>query len=296
MATEPAGTVASIWRFPVKSMQGERLERAEAGDRGLAGDRAYAVVDTRSGKVISAKHPHKWPHILDFAARFVEPPSPDGALPPVEITLPDGSSTRSDAADVDAMLSGALDAPVTLSAAVDQPTYEAVWPDVEGVVPDDFLTSNSVGTVEGQTLTELALSVAAPPGTFFDVSTLHVITTATLRRLAALAPGSTFDVRRYRPNVAIECDGDTFVENDWPGATLAFGDEVTASALIPTMRCVMTTVAQPGLPRDLDVLKTVARNNRVDIPGIGTWACAGVYASITAGGALAVGDTVTVTR
>ena len=42
------GTVAALWRFPVKSMRGERLEQAEFTERGLVGDRAYALIDAET--------------------------------------------------------------------------------------------------------------------------------------------------------------------------------------------------------------------------------------------------------
>jgi MOSC domain-containing protein YiiM len=57
----------------------------------------------------------------------------------------------------------------------------------------------------------------------------------------------------------------------------------------------MTTLAQPGLPRDIGLLQTVARHNRVDIPGLGQWACAGAYGRVLTPGPVQVGDPVTVT-
>jgi uncharacterized protein YcbX len=68
------GSVASLWRYPVKSMQGEELNAAEVTERGLLGDRAYALVDSSDGKAATAKNPRKWPHLFDFRANFVEPP------------------------------------------------------------------------------------------------------------------------------------------------------------------------------------------------------------------------------
>lgn len=56
----------------------------------------------------------------------------------------------------------------------------------------------------------------------------------------------------------------------------------------------MTTVAQPGLPRDLGVLRTIAENNRVDFSGLGNLPGAGVYASVTSGGTVRTGGDVAV--
>src|SRR5438034_9735770 len=69
-----AGSVVGLWRYPVKSMMGEELNSAEVGERGLVGDRRFAVVDASTGKVAGAKKPRKWGNFLDFGAAYVEPP------------------------------------------------------------------------------------------------------------------------------------------------------------------------------------------------------------------------------
>jgi len=75
------GTLRSLWRYPVKSMMGEELTASEVTDRGLVGDRAYAVVDKLSGKIASAKNPPKWGKLFDFHAAFVRPPRREEAMP-----------------------------------------------------------------------------------------------------------------------------------------------------------------------------------------------------------------------
>ena len=71
---ERAGVVSELWRFPVKSMAGERLEAAEVTEQGVLGDRAYGLVDVETGKVVSAKSVRLFPGILSCHAAFVEPP------------------------------------------------------------------------------------------------------------------------------------------------------------------------------------------------------------------------------
>ncbi len=85
------GSVVSIWRYPVKSMMGEDLNAVDVTERGLLGDRAYALVDSSDGKVASAKNPRKWPNLFDFRAALAETPTTGGKIPPVRITLPDGT-------------------------------------------------------------------------------------------------------------------------------------------------------------------------------------------------------------
>ena len=94
------GSVVSLWRYPVKSMMGEELNAAEVTQRGLVGDRAYALVDRSDGKVASAKNPRKWPQLFDFRAAYLEPPRAGTAPPPVRITLPDGTIVNSEQPEV----------------------------------------------------------------------------------------------------------------------------------------------------------------------------------------------------
>jgi hypothetical protein len=292
-------SVGAINRYPVKSMLGERLEQAVVGAGGLLGDRGYAVVDVADGKVGSAKNPGKWRGLLAFRAEYLADPEPDQPPPPALISLPNGGQIRTDAPDIDAVLSKLLDRPVRLDVSVPTPTaplvLDEVWPDIDGLAPEEFVESTRVGSTEvGEAISAIPMAMFAPPGSFFDLTTLHLLTTATLAHLQELEPAATFDVRRYRPNVLVETDDSGFVENDWVGGRVGLGSGLVASVVMPTMRCVMTTLAQEDLPQDRATLKTVARHNRLDIPGFGTWACAGVYATVESPGEISVGDPVTV--
>ena len=78
-------TVLSLWRYPVKSMQGEEINATLVTPKGLLGDRAYALMDAEDGKTVTAKNPKKWPAMFQFRAAFAEPSMSD--VPPVRITL-----------------------------------------------------------------------------------------------------------------------------------------------------------------------------------------------------------------
>jgi hypothetical protein len=291
-------TVGELHRFPVKSMRGERLDRCHIGPSGVVGDRAYALVDEADGRVASAKNPRKWATLLECAARFVDEPVPGEAAPPALIELPDGSSTRTDDPDCHALLSKLLGRSVRVVAAADAGTgntFEETWPDIEGLAPDDFIASTTVEREDtGEPVSAIPVGLMAPAGTFFDLSVIHLLTRPTLRHLSGQDAEATFDARRYRPNVLVEAAGDELLENGWVGQRVALGPEVAITVSLPTMRCVMTTLAQEDLPRDRRTLQVIARTNRVEIPGLGTWACAGVYADFAAAGTVSVGDTVTV--
>src|SRR5262249_39694070 len=164
------GSVVSLWRHPVKSMMGEELNATAVTERGLLGDRAYALVDSSDGKVASAKNPRKWPNLFDFRATLIEPPRLGANVPAVRITLPDGGTATSQQSDLNQILSTALNRKVTLNAIergqVGPANAEEYWPDMEGLDYRD-------------TVTDFAL----PGGTFFDCATVHLLTTATLDRL-----------------------------------------------------------------------------------------------------------------
>jgi uncharacterized protein YcbX len=293
MTEQHTGKVSELWRFPVKSMAGERLTAAEVTAAGFTGDRSYALLDVESGKIASAKLPRQWGSLLECQARTLEESTGAGP-PPVGIKLADGAETRSDDPDVDAKLSEFCKRSVRLvTTAPEGAGYLAVWPDIEGVIPADFLAENRIeadgADEEEGAVTNLGLALAAP-GTFFDLAPLHVVTRATLAKLGELVPESAFAVRRFRPNVVVDLDVAPFAENDWRGVTLTLGASAAAMFFLPTMRCIMTTLAQGDLPRDTGVLRAIARHNRIEIPGAGTWSCVGSYATVSATGRVSEGD------
>jgi uncharacterized protein len=284
-------TVTALYRYPVKSMLGESLERCRIDERGVVGDRAYALVDVETGTVASAKVPRLWGGLFGFSARCIG--EPDRAAPPlVEITFPDGSVHHSGDPDIDAALSAAIGRRVLLSATPpDGAGFEELWPEIDGLAPEAVIEGTRVRNEEtGEVVSRFDLAAMAPQPAFVDLAALHLLTSATLDRLRELAPAATFDVRRYRPNIVLAADGVGFVENGWPGRAIVFSGGASVTVSIPTMRCVMTTLEQGDLPRDADTLRTIAKHNRVEIPGLGTWACAGVYADVTVGGEIAVGE------
>jgi uncharacterized protein len=111
---ECIGSVLSLWRYPVKSMLGEELSSTIITERGVLGDRAYALMDRSTGRVVSAKNPRRWPDLFKFKAALMGPPEMRERIPPVMITLPNGTRVSSEQRDVDRILSSALDGDVSL--------------------------------------------------------------------------------------------------------------------------------------------------------------------------------------
>ena len=291
-SSEPVGMIRALWRFPVKSMLGEELDAAELTEGGIVGDRAYAIRDRETGKVASAKHSKRWPDLLGCRAAFVEPPRPGDESPPVRIELADGNSVRSDATDVDAVLSRFFGREVELArAAQNGYTIDQYHPDLENYDPDGHRDEVVEAQLGAAFFNERGLPSAVPEDSFFDLFPLSVLTTSTLDELGDLEPHSRFDVRRFRMNVIVDSPARGFVENGWLGRTLAIGDDVQLGVSLPDPRCCMPGLPQEDLPRDPQVLKALAHHNRIDVAGA-LYPCAGVYAVAEAIGMIRKNDSV----
>lgn len=278
-----AGSVISIHRYPVKSMMGEEVDGCDVTGLGLVGDRAYALIDTSEGKVVSAKNPRKWSRLLEFHAGYTQEPRPGKRLPEVRVTIPDEAEVSSDDRDVHRVLSRALGREVRLhrrergQEGIAEAMLPNSWmPRLEEYWPED---------VDGLAYRGVVTDEAIPDGTFFDLAMVHLLTTATLDRLRQVNPEGQYDVRRFRPNLLVQAaDGQAgFVENDWIGKTLRIGNEVQLQITGPCPRCVMTTLPQQGLPKDTSILRAAVQHNGANV---------GVYASIVQSGHVRKGDTI----
>jgi hypothetical protein len=102
---ETFGAVTAIWRYPVKSMRGEQPDAVSVMGRCLAGDRAFALIDQTSGKVVSAKHPRLWGLRPQCSASLTTSPDLPDSSPRLWITLPSGR-TVPDREHAERLLSG----------------------------------------------------------------------------------------------------------------------------------------------------------------------------------------------
>ncbi|MEO5838438.1 MAG: MOSC N-terminal beta barrel domain-containing protein [Acidimicrobiales bacterium] len=253
--TELAATIVELWRYPVKSMQGERLERVSLDASGIAADRRFGVV-TPEGYVLSGKSE---PRILGASASV----RPDGEI---AIDLPNGMTTASDDPDVDAQLSAWLDRPLRLHRAG----------------ADEQFTIHHQTDPEDETKTK---DFSTPPGAYYDSrSTLHLLSHSSLRAARATYAEGQWDIRRFRPNLVVSFgdDEEGFVEEQWVGATVMVG-AVPAVVRKRTERCVLTTRAQPGLDRDLQIYRSLVKSNHANL---------GIYLVPEAAGTVAVGQKV----
>ena len=298
------GKIKEIWRYPVKSMSGERLDRCAVGALGIPGDRGWALRDEQTGEITNGK---KIPLLMQCSARYREEPSED-RIPQVEITCHDGALTRSDERDVNDRLSQALAKTVSLWAL--QPASNKVHyrrasvmsrlsrfkvvrdqlprmmrlPKMDAQVREMFSREPAEPLPDLLSLPPEVLEFTSTLGTYFDAFPIQVLTTASLDAMKRINPSAAWDVRRFRPNFLIETEKsiEGLIEAGWGGRTLRLGN-VALKCEIPTVRCGMTTHKQDDLPKDPSVLRSIVKDAEQNL---------GVYASVIKAGSAAVGDVV----
>jgi uncharacterized protein YcbX len=289
--------VAEVWRYPVKSMQGERVGSSMVDGNGLAFDRAYALVDAATGKLASAKRPRPWGVLLQMRARVADGDASGGRSPVVAVDFGGESTVIKGADDVKAskVISEWVGREVRIvSAAPEAATFDEVWIEDMGAA-ESMYAPVTAEDEEGLPVLSIRGALGAPSGTLFDFSSLHIVAAASIRSLSRALGGTSVDVRRFRPNVLIETDeGGQYPDNDWSRSLLRIGRSVEARGIMATMRCVMVTLPQGDLDSAREVLQTLNRVNRLDVPSMGSYPCIGVYARVVEAGTVSEGDEVLV--
>jgi uncharacterized protein len=247
--------VVGLWRYPVKSLQGEPVASARVEDDGFAGDRQWGIRDERTGRILTAR---RRPELLGATACY------DDHGP--AITLPDGRTLVGPGAQTDRHLSDWLASPVSLVSSA-------------GTAP-----GRAEFFVDATDDTSQAVEWTMPEGRYVDAAAVLVLTTASLRTGERLHPHGAWDPRRFRPNILVDLDGEGWLEDGWVGQSLRVG----GAGLVPTqpcIRCTMVTRAQPGLEADPDVFRTLARHHRGHL---------GVWSDVVTPGVVSVGDRVSI--
>ena len=276
-------TIDAVFRYPVKSMLGTRVEQADVRASGVLGDRGWALVDRQTGKVASAKQPRLWRSLLQLRAEYhggAGQPEPAAA---VTIILPDRTSVRAGEPGTDEVLSRFVGRPVSLRHG------RAAGAGIDRAVPEEVVAHGVRANVAAEWL---ELAEQAPGDSFVDYAPVHLITTATLTTVRAVA-GPALRPRVFRPNLIVATPGLTgYAENDWVGRQLAIGDQVRLEIFLPTPRCAIPTLAHGQEPGNPQVLRALARSNRLPLDGFGPQTCAGVYAKVIRPGRVRAGDEV----
>lgn len=271
-------SIAELWRYPVKSMGGERVERLELRASAVVGDRRWAVRSTETGKIASAKRPRPYGQLLSWSART----QGDRGL---VVVGPDGREYAVGTGELDGALTEVLGEPVQVVEVEEgrDETYGSEWPEIPGTVLSDM---------------EIDLPVAAmtEKTSFVDASAVHIIVNQSMAHLGSLLDGVRLGVERFRPNIVLDAHDDAgsgeFADLAWKDLDVKIGDAALRIG-DATPRCVMTTLAQPGYEQAKSVLQVLAATARKEFD-YGAFACFGTNAEVTAAGTIKVGDTLTV--
>ena len=300
------GTIKEIWRYPVKSMAGERLDSTTVESLGIPADRGWALRDETTGEITNGK---RFPLLMQCSARYRSEPD-DSTIPQADITFPDGSPTATDASDVNERLSSLLGKPVTLWPRLPAdnlehyrrkskaarvfgrlarvPTFRSALPTLTRFGSSNAQLRTMFSREPDERIPDISMlppeliEFTSPPGTYFDAFTIHLLTTSSLKIMERLNPKANWDVRRFRPNFLIESELHGLIESDWGSQRFRIGSAVVRCQ-IPTVRCGMTTHAQKDLPKDPSILRTIVKDTDQNL---------GIYADVVTGGAVKTGDSV----
>ena len=273
------GTIAELWRYPVKSMLGGTVSELIVTGRGALGDRVWALRDQRTGRIVSAK---RVPCLLQFQATYeVEPTL--GSAGRVRIETPDGDTIYTGHENASACISTILGRPVRLE--------NSALPDEKTIIDRDTVFGDvPVSQMKPDWTPETMPDYfQLKSGSFLEIGAVFLLASGSVEHLRGLQGGTALiDRRRFRPNLYINTGpaSGRFIEDDWLGGNLTVGDSVVLGEFAPTLWCVGSTLAQEELPRDLSILRTIARGHK---------GCLGVYGSVVSGGLVRVGDTVVLT-
>lgn len=243
--------ILGLWRYPVKSLQGEALDTAWLEDDGVLGDRRWGIRDESTGRILTAR---RLPRLLEASASYR-----NGQ--PV-ITLPGGHVVVGPGPGADRTLSDWLVRPVSLVSATREEAGRA-----------EYFADATDDSSE-------AIEWTMPFGRYVDAAPLLLLTTAALRAGAGLHPAGVWDSRRFRPNILVDLDLEGWVEDGWIGRQVRAGS-ATVTPVQPCIRCTMVTRQQPALSADPEVFRTLARHHRGHL---------GVWSDVNVSGSISVGD------
>lgn len=278
-------TLKEIFRYPVKSMGGGPMDKAQLGEWGIPGDRAWTVKDEERGGIKGGK---RFPQLMAMNANYLSEPGPESPSPTVEITLPDDSTVRSDDSDVSARLSEAVGSPLSLWPLLpkDQLDHYRRTPpppgtDIEASLRESFARTESEPLPDLSGFPKELFEFESPPGTYFDAYPILLMSTGSLETMRSRSEneGIQYDIRRFRPNLLVELPG-AFPENAWVGKKVKIGSVVLkVESTCP--RCVMTTHGFRDLPKEPQVMRELVKQNNGDL---------GVYCTVSEPGILSRGD------
>jgi len=238
------GVIKELWRYPVSSVTGEMLDKASISEKGMDGDRRYALVEVSTGIVAHPERDKRWQKAVYVRSRTAE----NGA---VEVQVPDHPWLGVAQAELSVALTGFFEFEVEV-----RPYERSVREDDKQVFAVDR----------------------------YDVSPVHLLTTASVDHLRQLHPAGNPDRRRFRPNIYVQAEADItgFAELNWINRPILMGS-IAGKVIAPTKRCGFAIIAQEGLDNDPEILRNVMRFGGRHM---------GVYCRPHHGGMVQIGDVI----
>ena len=278
-------TLKTIYRYPVKSMGGHTMSSTSLNEGGIPGDRCWAIKDEERGGIKGGK---RFAALMGMSAELVSEPSADDVSPPVRMTMADGTTVGSGDHDANDKLSAAIGSPVSLWPLLpeDQLEHYQRTPPPEGTdfveaMREMFARTPDEPMPDLSRFPEILIAYESPPGTYFDAYPLLILSESALRSMQSASASSTYDVRRFRPNLVIDIAEEGFPEDQWEHREAKLGS-ARLKLEIACPRCVMTTHGFGDLPKDPTIMRELVQTNGGNL---------GLYASIIEPGTISVGDT-----
>ena len=255
------GTVASLWRYPVKSMRGEELSEAFIGFSGVYGDRVFAFRSSASAKGFPYLTARQQRTLLQYRPCFRHA---EKAARPVNLAEAEGMGPGLTPVYADAAEFGVdVVTPTGETRAIDDPAL--------------------IGMLRDGVSGEPEITLVRSDRAMTDCRPVSLLSLQTVRRLGE-ETGAAIDQRRFRANVYLDVGtAGGFAENGFVGRSVRVGRKVVLAILERDPRCVMITLDPDTGESSPEILRQVARGHD---------AMAGVYAAVLVEGMVRKGDPV----
>ena len=257
------GQVESLWRYPVKSMQGEELREAFVGFPGIFGDRCYAFRSSAAPKGFPYLTGRELQELLLYRPTYRDP----------------GHSRQPwNLAEAEALAPGLT----PVYPGPDDLGVEVVTPAGEKLAIDD---PRLIARLREQIRDTHELTLLRSERALTDCRPISLFSIQTAGQLSQEL-GTVLDKRRFRANIYADLESaNGFGEDEFVGKTVQIGPKVVIAVLERDPRCKMITLDPDTSEANPEIMRFLAKAHDGK---------AGVYAAVLVEGTIRPGDQLTV--